>query len=191
MIVRPEQVWEVDQLIGVSAQAATFSGAGVEATERLFVVEPAASGQEGLWQPIYNIDFDASELDLETEGQERVQLLTEAETDALDAGLTPPLRIAPDQVFASPQRVWIPVPTDVDPYALDLYYYNQGSPRQGWYPAENVIGWLVPGSERLLEVGGGTYYGFVVRHAGVVQLAPSLPEQSHVAEELEAPVMVP
>ena len=54
-----------------------------------------------------------------------------------------------------------------------LYSYHSDGDDKGWYPAENVEGWLVPDSDLTLEVDGTTYLGFLVRHAGIVQLGVS------------------
>ena len=73
-------------------------------------------------------------------------------------------------VLDTPQRVWLPMPEGVAPGSAQLYYYRGSGSDRGWYPAENVEGWLVPGSYLNLDAGGVTYLGFLVRHAGVVRL---------------------
>ena len=49
------------------------------------------------------------------------------------------------------------------------YYYGMDS-EPGWYPAENVEGWLAPDSYLELELDGIAYLGFFVRHGGTAQL---------------------
>ena len=66
--------------------------------------------------------------------------------------------------------MWLPVPDGADPSAVRVYYYHTTGDDQGWYPAENVQGWLVPDSYLHLRTNGTTYLGFLVRHAGIVQL---------------------
>ena len=68
-----------------------------------------------------------------------------------------------------PQRVWLPV-DGVDPSHVRVYYYHATGDDRGWYPAENVVGWLVPRSHLHLRTNDTTYIGFLVRHAGIVQL---------------------
>ena len=65
---------------------------------------------------------------------------------------------------------WLPVLEGVDPDSVRLYYYHTSGEDRGWYPAENVEGWLVPDSYLHLRLDGVNYLGFVVRHAGIVQL---------------------
>lgn len=81
--------------------------------------------------------------------------------------------LGPDRVFDKPQRVWLPVPEGVDPGQLDVRYYFRGDEGSGaWYPADKVDGWMVPETFLQVELNGTTYFGFVVRHAGIVQLGP-------------------
>ena len=80
------------------------------------------------------------------------------------------IHIGPERVYDTPQRVWLPLPEGAAPGSVQLYYYRGSGPAIGWYPAENVEGWLVPGSYLNLEVDGAGYLGFLVRHAGIVRL---------------------
>lgn len=78
--------------------------------------------------------------------------------------------IRPEAVYDQPQRVWLPLPDDADPFAIDIYYYHPNGEHRGWYPAEHVLGWLVADSYEILEESGTTYLGFLIRHAAIVQL---------------------
>ena len=78
-------------------------------------------------------------------------------------------------MYDVPQRVWLPIPDAADPASVQLYYYHPNGDDRGWYPAENVEGWLVPDSFLTLEANGTTYLGFLVRHAAIVQLG--IPQQ--------------
>ena len=49
-------------------------------------------------------------------------------------------------MYDKPQRVWLPLPAGADPNTIGIYYYHPNGPDRGWYPAENVLGWLVPDS---------------------------------------------
>jgi hypothetical protein len=96
------------------------------------------------------------------------------EADAAVQGLanavTAPQAILPEQVYATPQRVWLKLPEGIAPTEVQLYYYQPLGEMPGWYPAAQVEGWLVPDSYLHLRQDGATYFGFLVRHAGLVQL---------------------
>jgi internalin A len=87
-----------------------------------------------------------------------------------EGGVEVPQAIEPEQVYPVPQRIWLPVPSGQDPSSLQLYYFHAEGEDRGWYPAENVEGWLVPDSEQIITEDGDTYIGYLVRHAGIVQL---------------------
>ena len=91
-------------------------------------------------------------------------------SEPLHEGVRPPITIGPERVYDVPQRVWLPIPEGVDPTQVRLYYYHAHGGEAGWYPAENVDGWLVPDSTLYLNTDGATYLGVLVRHAAVVQL---------------------
>ena len=94
----------------------------------------------------------------------------DAEVPSVVDGLDAPAVIGPVEVYETPQRVWLPIPAGVDPASAGLFYYHASGGDAGWYPAEHVEGWLVPGSYRYLEVDGVVHLGFLVNHAGIVQL---------------------
>ena len=82
----------------------------------------------------------------------------------------PAVVIGPERVYDVPQRVWLPMPEGVARGDARLFYYHATGDDRGWYPAERVEGWLVPDSYLYLDVEGVTYLGFLVHHAGIVQL---------------------
>ena len=128
---------------------------------------------ESIWQPRPGEDFDAGGLDLNAESNDTaVVTVTKSEDteETLPEGLDRPFTVGPAQVYEVPQRVWLPIPAGADPSALQLYYYHPNGSGKGWYPAENVEGWLVRDSELFVEIHGNTYLGFLVRHAGIVQV---------------------
>ena len=94
----------------------------------------------------------------------------DAEVPSVVDGLDAPAVIGPVEVYETPQRVWLPIPAGVDPASAGLFYYHASGEDAGWYPAEHVEGWLVPGSYRYLEADGVVHLGFLVNHAGIVQL---------------------
>jgi hypothetical protein len=87
-----------------------------------------------------------------------------------EGGVAEPQAIEPERVYAEPQRVWLPVPSGRNPNSLQIYYYHAEGDEKGWYLGEQVDGWLVPGSREVISEQGETYIGYLVRHAGVVQL---------------------
>jgi len=125
-----------------------------------------------VWQPDY-ADFDASALDLTAESNADAvlsELVGGAYYDVPDA-VSPVYRIDTAGPAETPQRVWLPLPAGVAPGAVTLYYfYHDTSEAAGWYPAQNVEGWLVPDSFLQLEVDGVAYLGLLVRHPGVAQV---------------------
>ncbi|NIA12478.1 MAG: hypothetical protein GWP08_00250 [Nitrospiraceae bacterium] len=83
-------------------------------------------------------------------------------------------RVQPAGVFAEPLTLQLPVPAGVSADALDIYYYSETTSHQGWYPADNVVGWMAPESRRTVDVDGQTYIEIQVNHAGVMQLGQAI-----------------
>lgn len=59
---------------------------------------------------------------------------------SLAQGIGPVYEIGPDQLYAEPQQVWLPLPAGVRADEVRLYYYHAEGHDAGWYPAENVEG---------------------------------------------------
>ena len=87
----------------------------------------------------------------------------------LAEGVGPAYRILPETVYPAPCWIWLPVPEDIRPENLTLYYFSSVGGDYRWYPGERVAGWLAPGVERLRR-GSVTYLGFEVRHGGLARL---------------------
>jgi len=180
VIFRPQDTWYLDEVISLTVGARTVAGEQVEPVTYEFQTESVeeywarvADPVEPMWQPEYDQDFDADGLDLAAESNDTAVVTTaDGQTDAgpLEDGIEEPYVIGPEQVYDVPQRVWLPVPRNVNPTAVRLYYYHATGQDRGWYPAENVEGWLVPDSYLELDLENVTYLGFLVRHAGIVQL---------------------
>jgi len=180
VIFRPTETWYLDEVISLTVGAETVSGEPVEPVTFRFQTESegeyferVTEPVEPVWQPQYDEDFDAAGLDLTSESSDTAVVMPagqETTSIPLSEGLAAPFTIRPERVYEIPQRVWLPVPQDVDPTAVQLYYYHPTGDDRGWYPAENVQGWLVPDSYLTLELDDVTYLGFLVRHAGIVQL---------------------
>ena len=88
----------------------------------------------------------------------------------LGRGVSPAYRIGPEGVFLEPVPLQIPVPQGVDPGGVDLYYFSESLRHHGWHAADNVKGWLVPGSRRTVTVNAQTFIEVEVNHSGIVQL---------------------
>ena len=94
-----------------------------------------------------------------------------SDVDALANAVGTPVNLAGESVYNKPLRIWLPLPPGLPSNLVNLYYYQPYGPEKGWYPAEDIEGWLVAGSDLRMTVKGTTYLGFLVRHAAIVQLA--------------------
>ena len=88
----------------------------------------------------------------------------------LDSAPGPLYTLQPESVYDKPQRVWLPLPADADPNTIDIYYYHPNGENRGWYPAQNVLGWLLPNSALAQDIDGTSYLGLLVRHAAIVHI---------------------
>jgi hypothetical protein len=154
IIAEPTDSWYVDELIEIGAAGQTVEGEGISSDPLRF-----------------RVDEDASEIDGVS--------LNESDATVPDLpggdGSTEAWAIEPQVVFEQPQRIWLPIPAGVSPGDVALFYYHGHGEEPGWYPAENVEGWLVPESSTTTVEDGVTYFGFLVRHAGIVQLGQRQP----------------
>lgn len=80
-------------------------------------------------------------------------------------------RIRPVEVFDEPVTVRVPVAEGVDPAEVEVFYFSESEAHPGWYHADDMLGWLMPGSVRIIDENGKTFVEFEVNHSGVVQLA--------------------
>lgn len=78
--------------------------------------------------------------------------------------------ITPEGAFAEPLTVELPLPNGVAPDDVEIYYYSESAAHAGWYPADQIKGWLVPSSRQTITRDGHTYIQFQVNHSGTVQL---------------------
>jgi hypothetical protein len=88
----------------------------------------------------------------------------------LTGGIGQPVVLGPEEVFDTPQLVWLPLPKGTNVAEVDVYYYHNDGDAAGWYPGEEVKGWLAEDSFLHLEANGTSYLGFVARHGALVQL---------------------
>lgn len=82
-------------------------------------------------------------------------------------------RVAPSQVFNAPSTILIPLP-ETCREDVDIYYYSESIKHKGWYPAQNVAGFIEPGTRRTVEIDGQRYIELQVNHGGVVQLGQTI-----------------
>jgi len=97
----------------------------------------------------------------------------EALPSLIAAGAASVYRVGPAGVYAAPVTIQIPVPAEQAADQLAIYYYSEAASHTGWYPAENVVGWLVPGSRQVVEKDGQAFIEIQVNHSGVLQLGLS------------------
>jgi len=83
---------------------------------------------------------------------------------------SPVYRIAPAAAFLEPVTIQIPVPDGVNPDSLNIYYFSESDLHNDWYPADNVIGWIVPESRQNVYMDNRAYVEIQVNHAGILQL---------------------
>ena len=70
----------------------------------------------------------------------------------------------------TPRSVWLPVPEGADLERLTVYYFFDGDGCPAWYPAQDIAGWMVPGSYGVYDIGDETYVRILVHHPGTAQL---------------------
>ncbi len=142
-------------LVRLEAGADTHRGAAIEPVEVTYVP-------------------DKESLKLSKTGAPELRFAKEPHVDGLPRGMAQPrspvYRLGPATVFEQPVELQIPVASEADVPGTDLYYYSESMDLPGWYKGDNVAGWLVPGSRRVIRSGKKIYLRYLVNHAGVVQL---------------------
>ena len=91
------------------------------------------------------------------------------------AGIGPVYEIGPDQLYAEPQEVRLPLPRGVAAGDIQVSYYHVEDGEGVWCPAENIDGYLAPDPETgcyYLEerLDGARYLVLHVQHGATVQL---------------------
>ena len=90
--------------------------------------------------------------------------------DAQGTAVGNPYALTPAEVYNAPVTIQIPVPQGADPGRLGVYYHSPSPAQPGWRPAADVAGWMVPGSQQVVQGKNATYVEIQVNHAGMVQL---------------------
>lgn len=83
---------------------------------------------------------------------------------------SPVYRLSPSGVYDTPLTIRIPVESATAASGTDIFYYSESRLHRGWYKGANAIGFVVPGSRRVVTEGGQYFVQFQVNHSGVIQL---------------------
>lgn len=95
-------------------------------------------------------------------------------------------RISPDGLYNQPVTVQVPLSEPVPLEELEIWYYSENGGQEGWYRGENVLGWLVPDTLRVVNAGDQLYVEFQATHSGAFQIA-RVPELKSASS---APILV-
>jgi hypothetical protein len=183
VIAEPQSTWPVGEVLTFAAGAE-----GIEPATFQFLIRAAAHLEPHRFPgtPVPQPDTGFDEDGVGAAGASAdVFVLDAPNLPILPGGVGPAFRIGPNQVFDEARRVWLPKPARTESTPLELWYFHETGPERGWYPAENVLGWLVQDSELELTNGGVTYVGVALRHGGVVQLR-QVPEEAASANAASA-----
>lgn len=89
-------------------------------------------------------------------------------------GIDPPaaaFRIEPDRVYPEAITAWIPIDKALAKDGLQVLYFKQSEPDQGWHDARGVVGFLETTEfQRIVDAIGQHYLGIQVRHGGIVSI---------------------
>ena len=178
VIFQPRPRWKLGDEIKIRVGARTSTDEEIQSRAYDFLVESVQKPPETSSEVTHFVPQPAAILETEESSSTHLLHLVEP-VENLTATTSGPFEIVPVQTFESPQRVWIPLAPNDEYDDVGLYYYYHGEAdvfgnieREGWYQAEKVEGFLVPGSELSLEFEGSRYLGYLVRHTGIIQLAP-------------------
>ena len=155
IVYTPNATWMPGELLAVSGFVETVSGALLQTESYSFAAESMAQATA---RALAQRDADP--------------LAPMAATDvrSLAGGVGQVYRVAEYQAFAAPQRVWLPVPEGFNGSDLSIFYYQPTGDAAGWYPGENVDGWLVPGSLTIETIDGTQFLSVELRHGATLQL---------------------
>jgi len=152
VLFSPESPFADGETITLTVGAVTVDGVAVGPVAQTFRVSAAkAAAESGLVE----------------------DTTVEALPSLIAAGTASVYRVGPAGIFTAPVTVQIPVPAGQAADSLAIYYYSEAASHTGWYPAENVVGWLVPESRQVVEKDGQTFIEVQVNHSGVLQLGLS------------------
>jgi hypothetical protein len=158
VIYEPNESWYVEDVLNIAVGARSMTGDAVSSSNFSFQVESAEQREMRLSSRAEPLNVPGADPE---SGESNAEVLEDEPGQ---------FSIHPDTVYAQPRRVWIPVPEQVTADNVRIYYYHPHGADRGWYPAEQVEDWLVPDSTVTVMFDNTRYLGFMVRHAGVIQL---------------------
>jgi hypothetical protein len=160
----------------MTAQARTVSGVDLESITFFFEVWPEEAVKDPVWQPGYE-DLDVSQLDLTREdiSQVRVDRLPAESLPDFQDAQADTYRIGPRAAFASPQRVWLPLPDGLPAAQAQIYFLFDDGDTPTWLPGDQITGWLASAETLTVNLESGPYLGFLVTHGGTVRLGRNAP----------------
>ena len=156
--IEPDSTWYVDDSIEAEVGAEWAQASNIQR----FLIETSHSSLETEIEQPASAGSAKSVLSI-TPGSPTTKGIPEG-------GVGTPFSIGPEQLYDEPRVAWLPLPLGIEPDEVALYYHHPYGEFAGWYPAENVIGWLAAADLLTIEEGGITYLGFTINHAATVQL---------------------
>lgn len=169
LIHTPAKAWTPGDVILVTAGALTMNGIPFGPVRHRFVVqEEGTTAPVPLWQPQPGVDYTPAEDDPWT----LADLFSFPFDGELPEDAGPVYQIAPDQVFISPKKVWIPLEEGIRPNRAALRYFSTTA--QQWVDADEIEGFIRGGYETL-HIDGVDWLGLEVNHGGIVAVTPMMP----------------
>jgi hypothetical protein len=150
----PEQPLTAGATVSLTASAQAVDGTPIEPITKDFKVAGQESSAQASDTPTLDDATDAESPDGEK---------------SMMSGM-PAYRMSPGEVFSTPVTMQIPVPQGVDPGSMAVYYQSLNPMTPGWHLAQNVTGWMVPGSMQIVKSGSQMFIQIQVNHAGMVKL---------------------
>jgi hypothetical protein len=149
LVFTPGQPWPVGDTV-------TFRGGGRTASGAML---PSAMQEFEIW-PMQTV----------LEAEVEVRWLGDGRLPELFGGRGVAYDLVPAAAYAEPVAVMLPVPPGIAAADAALYLYYHDATGPGWYAAEDVLGWIVPGSVQVTRSGNQDWIYFEARHGGVVQV---------------------
>jgi hypothetical protein len=174
VLIDPTKTWFLGDLLTIAAGGITADGADVATMRHRITVETTTQYIDRRTPMQSPLIFSRPSNENRKAGIGRdaiLKLVWELPSPDED---TPKLiyRILPNEVFDTPQRIWIPVASSTRLDDLKLQYYKQNEPDQGWHNAEDIEGFLgEPEPVSFTDALGNHWLGVVVKHAGLVALS--------------------
>jgi hypothetical protein len=165
------QWWPVDVVDGVDGWAVYVP----ETPMPTGVVQATATAYTILGEPLESV-LQTFEVDATHQADDtgEIVLLAADDVSPLPETAGVPLssvyRIEPSGAFEVPVMVQIPLDKACAPEDVAIYYFSESALHQGWYPATDVTGWLVPASVQVVQDKGRIYLELQVNHSGILQL---------------------